>query len=234
MLQDPKADEAQGFSESWLRHYDREPDPATVNFYILVDPANEKRKENDYTSMFVIGLGADRNYYIYDMVRDRLNLTERANLLFDLHRQYLPLDVGYEHYGMQADIQHIEYLHEQRGYRFSITKLGGTTPKNDRIRRLIPVFEQGRIWLPRSLWRRNYEGVRENLVEIFIRNEFIPFPVMLHDDMLDCLARILHPDLQPQFPGVKKRERQESWQEKLDKRLRMMERSNGGTSHMSG
>lgn len=233
MLQNPKADEAQGFSEAWLRYYDREPNPATVNFYILVDPANEKRKESDYTSMFVIGLAADRNYYIYDMVRDRLNLTERANLLFDLHRQYLPLDVGYEQYGMQADIQHIEYLQEQRGYRFSITKLGGTTPKNDRIRRLIPAFEQGRIWLPRSLWRRNYEGVRENLIEIFIRHEYIPFPVMMHDDMLDCLARILHPDLQPQFPGVKKRERQESWQEKLARRLRYESGNTGGGTHMS-
>jgi len=230
MLQDPKADEAQGFDESWLRYYDREPDPATVNFYILVDPANAKRKENDYTSMFVLGLGADRNYYVYDMVRDRLNLTERANLLFELHREYLPLDVGYEHYGMQADIQHIEYLQEQRGYRFNITPLGGTTPKNDRIRKLIPPFEQGRVWFPRVLYRRDYEGKKENLVERFIKDEFLPFPVMLHDDMLDCLARILHPELVPQFPKMRKRQRKESWQDKLKKKL-MADSSR--TTHMA-
>jgi predicted phage terminase large subunit-like protein len=230
MLQNPKADEAQGFSESWLKYYDREPDPATVNFYILVDPANEKKKRNDYTSMFVLGLGADRNYYVYDMVRDRLNLTERANLLFELHREYLPLGVGYEHYGMQADIQHIKFLQEQRGYRFNITKLGGTTPKNDRIRKLIPPFEQGRVWFPRVLYRRNYEGKRENLVERFIKDEFLPFPVMLHDDMLDCLARILHPDLVPQFPRMRKRERKESWQDKLKRKLMS---DNSRTTHMA-
>ena len=41
--------------------------------YILVDPASEKKKDNDYTAMVVIGLGADDNYYILDIVRDRLN-----------------------------------------------------------------------------------------------------------------------------------------------------------------
>jgi predicted phage terminase large subunit-like protein len=215
MLQNPQADQTQGFKAEWLRYYDTEPDPATVNFYTLVDPANEKKKESDHTAMWVIGLGADRNYYIYDIVYDRLNLTERTNKLFELHRDYLPLGVGYEHYGMQADIQHIESEMERIGYRFNVTKLGGNTPKPDRIRRLVPKFEQGKIWLPRSLWYTDCEGKRHNLVKRFVDEEYTPFPVAAHDDLLDGLARILDHDLAAQFPTVRKREKKESWQEKL-------------------
>jgi hypothetical protein len=34
----------------------------------------------------------------------------------------------------------------------------------------------------------------------FIAEEYLAFPVSLHDDMLDCLARILDPELGASFP----------------------------------
>ena len=54
--------------------------------------------------------------------------------------------VGYEKYGKDADIQHISFQMEQENYRFSIEALGGSTRKEDRIKRLVPLFEQGRIF----------------------------------------------------------------------------------------
>lgn len=199
MLLNPKADEAQGFKQEWLRYWDVE-SVLGLNLYLIVDPANEKKKNNDYTSMFVIGLGPDNNYYVVDMVRDRLNLTERTNRLFALHSKYRPLKTGYEKYGKDSDIQHIEDVQRRMRYRFDIEELGGATPKNDRIRRLIPLFEEGRVYLPKVLYRTNYQGKSENLVDIFESEEFIPFPVMSHDDMLDCLARIVDPNFEVQFP----------------------------------
>ena len=82
----------------------------------MVDPANEKKKENDYTAVFVVGLGSDDHYYILDIVRDRLSLTERADLLFELHRKWQPLKIGYEKYGMQSDIEHFKYRMQREGY----------------------------------------------------------------------------------------------------------------------
>ena len=199
MLQDPVADAAQGFSEEWLKFWKAD-NYDNLNIYIIVDPANEKKKENDYTSMVAVGLGADKNYYVIDLVRDRFNLTERTDKLFEWHRKYQPIDVGYEQYGMQSDIQHIEYVQDEKNYRFDITKLAGATPKKDRIRRLIPVFEQGKIYLPRRLTYIDYEGSVVDLVSIFMDSEYIPFPVMSHDDMLDNLARIKHPDWTLEFP----------------------------------
>jgi phage terminase large subunit-like protein len=214
-LQDPKAESDQGFLLEWMRYYDTEPELSMLNSYILVDPANSKKKGSDYTVFWVVGLGGDRNYYILDCVRDRLNLKERTDTLFDLHRDYQPESVGYEHYGIQADIQHIEENMDRIGYRFNIVALSGRTPKPERIKRLQPKFEQGRFWFPRVINKVNREGKKENLVKIFVDDEYIAFPVCLHDDMLDDLANILHEDMAAQFPVAQRREKKISWKDRL-------------------
>ena len=69
---------------------------------------------------------------------------------------------------MQADI---EYVHEKQrleNYRFETVELGGQIAKPDRIRRMIPIFESGRFYLPKSLWRVTLEGRREELVTTFV------------------------------------------------------------------
>jgi len=208
MLMNPVADDAQGFAEQWIQYYEGENDGAGMNTYILVDAASEKKKSSDFTAMMVIGLGPDDNYYWLDGIRDRLNLTERGQRLIDLHRKWKPEGVGYEKYGMMADIEYIRELQERQNYRFSISELGGAMPKNDRIRRLVPVFEGNRFYLPRAMRRTDHEGKMVDLVNAFIHEEFLPFPVGDHDDMLDAMARIEDerlgklwpmPDLEPQY-----------------------------------
>ena len=200
MLQDPAADKAMGFQKEWLSFYDTLKNKNEWNYYILVDPASEKKRTSDYTVILVLALGHDNNYYLIDGVRDRMNLAERTRKLFEFHRTYRPIAVGYEKYGQQADIEHIQYVQEQESYRFRITALGGATPKIDRIRKLIPVFEQGRFILPHKKLFVDYEGNAKDLVQLFIEDEFLAFPVSIHDDMLDCAARIVDPQLLARFP----------------------------------
>jgi phage terminase large subunit-like protein len=199
MLLNPVADRTQGFREEWLRFWDGHSWQG-LNRYILVDPAGEKKRGSDYTAIWVVGLGGDGVYYAVDGIRDRLNLTQRARALMTLHRKYRPLAVGYERYGMQADIEHIGFIQEREQYRFAIIELGGAMPKSDRIRRLIPLFEQGRLYLPARCPFRDAEGRDRDLALEFIAEEYLAFPVSLHDDMLDCLARILDPELGASFP----------------------------------
>jgi predicted phage terminase large subunit-like protein len=199
LFNDPKQDKSQGFRDEWLRYWPADQFRA-LNTYILCDPANEKKDSNDYTVFWVVGLGADRNYYIIDMVRDRLSLTERANVLFTLHQRYHPKQVGYERYGMQADIAHYQDRMKRDNYRFNIEELGGSTPKFDRIRQLVPLFQQGRVWLPERCVRSNYEGITQDLTQAFINDEYMAFPFSAHDDMLDSLARIVDPKLSAVFP----------------------------------
>lgn len=202
LMMNPIADEAQGFKSDWIQYYKQTESASSFNSYILVDPANSKKRSSDYTSMWVVGLGQDDNYYVLDIIRDRLNLTERADALFSLHKRWKPRGVGYEQYGMQSDIQHIQDRQARENYRFAITELGGRLSKPDRIRQLIPLFETGRVYMPESVFRTDYEGKVVELVQSFIEEEFKPFPVGLHDDMLDALARILDDDLNVTWPKL--------------------------------
>lgn len=200
MLLDPSADETQGFREEWLKYYDAPVSHVGMTKLIVVDPANEKKKTSDYTTMWVLGYNSDQNIYVLDVVRDRMNLTERTRALFSLHRKYQPAQVGYEKYGMQSDISHIKDVQEREVYSFDITELGGTMSKNDRIRRLIPKCEQGRLRLPRHFYRTNYEGTSEDLIKVFVDDEYRAFPVSAHDDMLDALARLEDEAIKVTFP----------------------------------
>lgn len=208
MLLNPVADAAMGFRREWLIHEDVDYDDAMRCLFrvIIVDPAGGKqRKNNDYTSMFVIGYGEDLKFRVLDMRRDRMNLSMRTDTLIALHRYWKPQIVAYEEYGMAADIEHIQYVQKEDLYEFDIHPLGGSMPKELRILRLVPMFENGfktekdggdglsksRIILPTSCYQIDYQGHNHDLVKDFVEQEYTPFPVLKHDDMFDCLARIV-------------------------------------------
>lgn len=169
--------------------------------YILVDPANSKRKKSDYTAMIVIGLSTDRNVYVLDMIRDRFSLTERAEHLFRLHKKWKPIrSVLYEQYGAQADNAYLAEKMDQLNYRFRLQTVAGKLSKQERVRRLVPWFENGRVWFPKSLWYTNFEGEELDLVRVFRNEEYLTFPSGFHDDMIDALSRFLDEDVKLDWP----------------------------------
>lgn len=212
ILQNPRADETQGFRREWLQYWT--PDKgAGLNIYLLRDPASKKKEHSDYTSDWVVGLGPDENFYVLALYRYRLNLTERTRTLFELHRKWKPIEVRYEEYGLQADIEHIEEEMDRRKYRFKIHAVSGRVGKEDRIKRLVPIFENHRMILPRSFHYTGDDHETKDMVQEFIENEYMAFPVPVHDDMLDGLARITETEghlkgskvkLELQWPSVKK------------------------------
>jgi predicted phage terminase large subunit-like protein len=203
ILLNPKADAMQGFKREWLRYYTTVVADKMVK-YVLVDAASSKKRGSDYTAMWVIGLGMDGNYYALDIVRDRLNLKERADRVFALHRKWKPKQVRYEKYGMMADVEHLKDRMEQECYRFDIMEVAGQTSKEDRIKRLIPVFEAGRFYLPKTMYITDWQKVPVDMVQSFIEEEYMAFPVGLHDDMIDGLSRIAEPDLKLVWPKEEK------------------------------
>ena len=203
-LQNPMADSAQGFKREWVRYFREDDDKITgagMNLYMLVDPANTKRKKSDWTVILVIGLGQDQNYYLLDIIRDRLGLRERGRAVIDMHRKWTNSSgrtlsgVGYEQYGLQADIEYIRELQEREQYRFTITEVGGQMGKEERIRRLVPLFADGKFYLPPSRFYTNYERRNSDLITDLVEQELTVWPVgTQHDDMLDALARIFDID----------------------------------------
>ena len=204
MLLDPREESTYQFMEKWMQYW-----PAThysnLNVYIVVDPAHSKKKGSDYSVFWVIGLGADENYYIIDCVRDRLNLTEKGNVLFRLYQRYKPIGVGYERYGMQSDIDYYHERMSRENFRFHIRELGGNkVSKEDRIRNLMAPFEAGRMYFPERIIYTGNDGKMRNLVEVFIQEEYLEFPFAGHDDMMDALSRILDGSFNAIFPDNSK------------------------------
>ena len=193
------------FKKDWVMRYKIA--PKRFNTMILVDPAGERKPgvvgSRDNTAMGVFAKDQLGNYYLIDGVRDRLNLNERTDLLFEWHAKYNPSLVGYERYGMQTDVAHIRMEMERNQYRFKIIELGGNMKKEDRIRRLIPLFSNGKIWLPERLDKLMLDGSTRDIIEDFITIEYAPFPVGKWDDFLDMMSRICDEEMALKGP-VKK------------------------------
>lgn len=213
-LQRPTPEGGGEFQARWIQYYNnfsRKFTSKGMNVYILYDPANTKKNQErvdpDYTAMVVVGLAPDNNYYLLDLVRDRFNPTERVNKLIELHMKWSklcgkPPTVAVEQYGMMTDKFYIEKEMDERNYRFRVVEVKGQIKKEDRIRRLIPLFENNRVYLPRQILYDSIDGTQYELVEKLLKEELTVFPVGRHDDMIDALARILDPELEARFPKI--------------------------------
>lgn len=145
--------------------------PKTLNVYILGDPAHSKRRGSDKTAIAAIGIDAQRNKYLLDGYNHRMNLKERWDALYTLRKKWIDapgvqgVHVGYERYGLQADIEHFESEMERLGIQFPIEELNwpkeGAGAKGDRIGRLRPDHEQRHFFLPALVWRGDKESNKE-------------------------------------------------------------------------
>jgi|SRR6267154_47155 len=187
------------FRREWLQYYDNIYHADLVT-YMLVDPAYTKTENSDYTAIWIIGAGQDGNLYVVDIVRDKLNVREKEDLIFELHKKYTP-QVHYEAGGTQRDADWLREAMEDRNYRFQIieTKCPRSLSKTDRISRLVRYFAEGKIYLPRQLFKTDWQGRLVDVVEQFVQEEYLAFNAGKHDDLLDALSRIC--DITIQYPG---------------------------------
>ena len=188
LLLDPREQGKQKFLYKWIQFYREAPSP--VSKYLFVDPATSKKEKasgSDYTVLWVWGIDERGNRFWLDGTRSRLSLTERWTTVKAMLRKHPDiLKVGYERYGMQADVEYFRAKMEEESFYFPIQELGGAMRKEDRILRMVPWFEQGRVFLPHHL---QLEDGRD-LVQEFINEEYLFFPFSPHDDMMDCMSRI--------------------------------------------
>ena len=214
MLQEPSPVGGGEIKSEFINYFcSKDFDASACNLYILCDPAKGDedaiKNDRDYTAMVVWALAPDQNYYLVDGLRERLNPTERVQALFDLHKKWnektrKPAKVGYEDIGMMADSHYIQERQRLENYRFGMTALPPKGQKRlnkiQKIRRLVPTIEQGRIWLPNDMMYKDYKGLPRNFISDIVEEEFLLFPFAPHDDFLDAMAMIF--DMQPTFPKV--------------------------------
>jgi phage terminase large subunit-like protein len=229
-LQNPAAGNEAMFKKEWLSFIDIR--PATLNVYIMVDPAHSKKKGSDNTAMAVIGIDAGNNKYLLDGYRHKMGLKERWEALRGLRKVWTNqpgvqlVKVGYERYGMQADLEYFEEQMQRDKDAFEIHELNwtsdGAQAKDDRVQRLQPDFqskkfylaavtptetanqkrarEQGqsfRIFSP--VKRRDHEGNMYSLNQGFLE-EFLTYPFSAKKDLIDAASRLY--DMEPTTPII--------------------------------
>jgi len=190
MALNPTQDDSAEFKFEWLKYYQEL--PTARNKYILVDPANEKDKTSDYTVIVLISIDASGNKYLEDMVRDKLNLGERWDAIkLMVHDHPDILCCWYEKYGKDSDIWYFEQKQKEEGVYFTIEAMGGSVAKRDRVRRFVPICEQGKFYLPEG--GIVYRG--RDVVKEFINEEYSVFPFCKTFDMIDIISRIEDPGI---------------------------------------
>jgi hypothetical protein len=134
----------------------------------MVDPAHSKKRGSDNTAMAVVGIDAGGNKYLLDGLRHKMNLRERWEALRGLRRVWLAqpgvqmVRVGYERYGMQADLEYFEEQMQREKDAFDIAELNwvsntqnvsakGGQSKDDRVQRLVPDFASKRFYLAEAV-----------------------------------------------------------------------------------
>lgn len=155
MLLNPAAGNEAMFRKEWLSFIDIR--PATLNVYIMVDPAHSRKKDSDNTAMAVVGVDSANNKYLLDGYRHKMGLRQRWEAMRGLRKKWMAqpgvqvVSVGYERYGMQADLEYFEEQMQLDKDAFEIKELNwvseGGQSKDDRVQRLQPDFLQRKFFL---------------------------------------------------------------------------------------
>jgi hypothetical protein len=224
-LQNPIAGGQQELKPEWLRFYELR--PKTLNVYILCDYAGSKPGGGSNTAIACVGIDSNLNKYLLDGVVHKLTLSERWATIRDMRKKWLRrpgiqiVEVGYERFGAQSDIEHFETMMQIEKEAFSIKELAwpreGDVSKDSRIRRLEPDFRNWCFYLPykgeptrsqitakqnkqefliaEPIKKKNQDGMLYDVVDWFIKNEYLFFPNTTHKDFLDALSRIYDMDI---------------------------------------
>jgi hypothetical protein len=228
-LLNPAAGKEQELKPEWLRPY--EVRPFTLNVYIMGDYAGGHPTGNtgSNTAFAVVGVDSAKNKYILDGACHKMTLSERWAMLKELRKKWLDspgiqiVDVGYERYGAQSDIEHFQTMMELEGDAFSVEELNwprdGDHPKDNRIRRLEPDLKNWRMFVPyvgeptkrqrqalqegqeylisKAIKRIDENGKVYDVIEKMKKNEYLFFPNTTLKDFLDALSRIYDMKVSP-------------------------------------
>ncbi len=185
-LNSPIDEDNMVFLPDWIQYYDVE--PKTSNNYIIVDPAISERRKADYSCVMCVGAVKDRDLYVLEYVRKRVNPSDLIEIILSMAQRRGALKVAIESVAYQQALSHFFQKEiKEKGIYLQVeeVKPGRNESKDLRIRGLQPMAREGRIF------------IKPHHTEL--RSEMLDFPYGAHDDVIDTLAyapRIIR------FPGV--------------------------------
>ena len=162
---------------AWFRVYERLPPPQSTDYLVQSwDTASKAEQINDY-SVCTTWLIRNKDYYLIDLTRARLEFPDLKRAVIRLHARHKPRLVLIEEAGSGMHL--IQELRHGSGVRPRAIK-----PEHDKITRAHAstiALEQGQVFLPaRAPWLDEFKA------------ELLQFPHGKHDDQVDSLSQFLN------------------------------------------
>ena len=129
------------------------------NFYVATDWATSVKKKADYSCIAVFAVASNGAWFLVDGQAKRQTMQENLEDVFYYVRKWKPLSVGMETSGQQGGfLSIINTMMMEKNVWFQLarkrgSKEPGIRPTKDKLHRFVtgvaPMFEQGKVWLPR-------------------------------------------------------------------------------------
>jgi len=181
-MNDPVPEEDAKFKRNWFQLVlEDEMRWRNINYFITVDPAIGETKDSDRTAIVVVGVDEFNNWFVRDLIVDRMLPNVIINHIFDLFEIYHPVKVGLEMVAYQKSLQYALYDEMRRRNIFlPVVELKANKSKRERIEGLIPRYAAGTIFHLQTCPERE-----------MMEEELLWYPRGKHDDCIDALAYML-------------------------------------------
>lgn len=169
---------------SWIKHYQpyELPDLGELDIYQAWDLAISTKETADYTVCTTIGVSKEKQIYVLDWHRDRIDFPTQLQMVKKLAHKWDPLQIAIESNAYQQALpQQLKYTS-----MLPIKEVKRTKDKVTRISSKFIHFENGKVLLPKD----HFE------MDNFL-NEYTYFPQSKHDDMLDSMELALEITMKP-------------------------------------
>lgn len=223
--QNPVAEEGAYFTKDMFRYYTVQPPLSSLRIYAAWDFAIGKKEANDWTVGVVVGVDKDGRIYVLHRYRGRWATNEIVEKIIECQRVWSPLLQGFEEGQIASSFEPflLKRLNEPAlrslgGIPYEKLKTRGRD-KEARARAIQGRMQQGMVYFPEKVdW----------LVEFM--NEFLRFPLGLHDDQVDALSWIGQMLLQLAAFTEQREKPKPGWRDRLKKRLAKQRTSVGGSA----
>ena len=182
--QNPVADDGEYFTRDMFRWYapSERPNLDELHTYTAWDLAIGKNEANDFTVGITVGVDQRDNIYILDIKRFRKGSLEIIEAILDMYVRWKSKITGIERGQIEMAIGPLlnQRIRERSLYSFFYEGLKpGKRDKQTRARSIQGRMQQGMVYFPKG----------DDSVQIMV-NEFLRFPMGVHDDCVDALAWI--------------------------------------------